>query len=337
MNSLERISAALKFETPDRVPVIPQIFGLAGVIAGVPLHEYIQDGYLLAECQIKAIEKYGYDAVFSVMDTSVEAEAAGAVLEYRRDMYPVIQTYAIPDKCSIDNLVLPDPNKAGRMPEMLRALKILRRELGNEHLVVGCVMGPLTLATQLLGMEKALYLAIDEPAVFIKLMDFCTEIAIGFGIAQIQAGAHLPVVFDPSASPAVVPPQFFKEIELPQLQKIFKTFAEAGSSANWLHIAGPTNSILPLYSGIGVDVANFDYYVTPQQAVDKLPNTCLDGNIKPLSFIEDSPEEITAKAYELLNFFAPRGGFILSSGCEISPQSRPDNIAALVEAAKRKG
>ncbi|HEY5556712.1 uroporphyrinogen decarboxylase family protein [Acetobacterium sp.] len=337
MNSLERISATVNFEKSDRVPVIPQIFGLAGVMAGVPVHEYVRDGALLAECQIKAINKYGYDAVFSVMDTSVEAEAVGAVLEYRKGMYPTIQTYAIQDKCSIDRLVLPDPNKAGRMPEMLRALKIMRRAVGDERLVVGCVMGPLTLATQLLGMEKALYLAIDEPGVFIKLLDFCTEVAIGFGLAQIKAGAHLPLIFNPSASPAVVPPQFFREIELPQLQKICRIFAEAGSIANWLHIAGPAASILPFYPSIGVDIANFDYPVTPQQAGEALPSMCLDGNIKSISFIEDSPEEITARASELLNYFETRGGFILSSGCEISPQSRPENIAAMVNAVRKNG
>lgn len=337
MNSLERISATLKFETADRVPVIPQIFGLAGVLAGVPVDDYVRDGLLLAECQIKAIKKYRYDAVFSVMDTCVEAEAVGGVVEYNKGCYPTIKTVAIPDKNMIDRLVLPDPNVAGRMPEMLKALNVLRREVGNEHLVVGCVMGPLTIATQLLGMEKALYLAIDEPDVFVKLLDFCTELATKFGLAQIQAGAHLPMIFDPTASPAVVPPQFFREIELPQLQKMCSAFAEAGSLANWLHIAGPSTSILPFYPSIGVDIANFDYYVTPQQAAEGLPHMCLDGNIKSLSYIEEGPEEIATKSAELLDFFENRGGFILSSGCEISPQSRPENIAAMVKAAKERG
>ncbi|MDO9491444.1 uroporphyrinogen decarboxylase family protein [Acetobacterium sp.] len=337
MNSIERINATLNFEKPDRVPVFPQIFGLAGVMAGVPVDAYVRDGHLLAECQIKAIKKYGYDAVFSVMDTSVEAEAVGGILEYKKDMYPTMKTYAIQDKDMIDHLVLPDPNVAGRMPEMLKAVKRLRREVGDEHLVVGCVMGPLTIASQLMGMETALYLAIDEPGVFIKLLDFCTEIAIKFGLAQIQAGAHLPMIFDPAASPAVVPPQFFREIELPQLQKLCRIFDEAGSLANWLHIAGPTASILPFYPEIGVDIANFDYYVSPQQAVALLPDLCLDGNIKSISFIEDGPEEIAVKSAELLDLFENRGGFILSSGCEISPLSCPENIAAMVNAAKERG
>jgi uroporphyrinogen decarboxylase len=58
-------------------------------------------------------------------------------------------------------------------------------------------------------METALYLAIDDPSGLERLMDFATEVIIRFGQAQLRAGAHLPVVFDPSASPDVIPPQFF--------------------------------------------------------------------------------------------------------------------------------
>ncbi len=105
---------------------------------------------------------------------------------------------------------------------MLKALGILRRELGDEVLVVGCVLGPFTLTTQLLGLETTLYLAIDDPPRLERLMDFATEVVIRFGQAQLQAGAHLPVVFDPSASPAVIPPQFFREFELPRLQRVFQ-------------------------------------------------------------------------------------------------------------------
>ena len=37
---------------------------------------------------------------------------------------------------------------------MLKALAILRQELEDEVVVVGCILGPFTLATQLLGLER---------------------------------------------------------------------------------------------------------------------------------------------------------------------------------------
>jgi uroporphyrinogen decarboxylase len=334
MNSLERIAAAVRFEDSDRVPVIAQVFGHAATLAGVPVDEYVRDGETLARCQLKALNHYNYDAVFSVMDVSVEAEALGSALRYRRDRYPVIERYALSEGIDLKTLSLPDPHRAGRMPEMLKALGVLRRELGDEVLVVGCVLGPFTLATQLAGPERVLFMAIDDYPRLERLMDFATEVIIRFGQAQLRSGAHLPIVFDPSASPAVIPPKFFRELELPRLQKVFRAFAEAGAVANWLHIAGPVRRILPYYPQAGVSIANFDYCISAAETSEQLPATCIDGNIKSITFVEGNPEEITAEAIGLLRFFRDRRGFILSSGCEIPPESKLENVAAMVQAAR---
>jgi uroporphyrinogen decarboxylase len=337
MNSLERVAAAIAFQPTDRVPVIAQVFGHAAALADVPLDDYVQNGEILARCQVAAWKRYGYDAVFSVMDVNVETEACGSALRYRKNQYPVIERHALSLESAWDGLAIPDPEQAGRMPEMLKALGILRRELGRDVLVVGCVLGPFTLAAQLLGLETTLYLAIDDPARLERLMDFATDVIIGYGKAQLRAGAHLPVVFDPAASPAVIPSQFFREFEFPRLTRVFHALTDEGAAANWLHIAGPVQSILPYYAKAGVHIANFDYCVSVAEAENRLPTTCLDGNIKSLSFVEASPADIEAESRELLSGFGDRGGFVLSSGCEIPPESRPENIAAMVQAARTTG
>jgi len=335
MNSIERTQATIDFKSADHVPVIAQVFGHAACFAGAPFTDYLRNGELLAHCQIQALNHYGYDAAFAVMDVNVETEAMGSVLEYREGQYPFIKAYALSEDIDLKKVSMPDPYLAGRMPELLKSVKILRREIGDRKLVIGCVLGPMTLTTQLIGIEKALYLAIDEPDKFTYLLNFAVEVIIQFGLAQIEAGAHLPVVFDPSSSPAVIPPQFFREFELPRLKRVFSAFKEAGAVANWLHIAGPTDPILPFYPQAGVDIANFDYCVDPLTAQQRLPQTCLDGNIKPFSFVEAMPEEITIESAKLLDLFAERRGFILSSGCEIPPEAKPENITALVLSVRK--
>lgn len=332
MNSLERIQAAVSFKKPDRVPVIAQVFGHAAVLAGVPLGEYVRDGELLARCQLQALARYGYDAVFALMDTSVETEALGSRLACRADSYPYVEQYALADAGELDRLAVPDPALSGRMPELLKAARMLRREVGDEVLVVGCVLGPMTLATQLMGAEKALFCAADEPEQFGRVLDFAAEVAVSFGLAQLAAGVHLPLVFDPAASPAVIPPQFFREFELPRLKRLFSAFKSAGALAGWLHIAGPAETIYPYYPDAGVEIANLDYCVDPLHARQILPTTCLDGNLKPLSFVEATANNIAAESAGLLETFGSRGGFILSSGCEIPPESKPENVAAMVAA-----
>ena len=56
MNSLERVVAAIRFEEPDRLPVIAQVFGHAAAVSGVALDAYVQDGELIARCQMKALK-----------------------------------------------------------------------------------------------------------------------------------------------------------------------------------------------------------------------------------------------------------------------------------------
>ena len=223
------------------------------------------------------------------------------------------------------------------MPEILSALNIMRREVRDDVPVVGLVLGPLTLTTQLMGMERALYLAIDAPDEFTKVLAFAAEVITLFGKAQLEAGAHLIMIFDPVSSPAVVPPYFFKEFELPLLTRAFAEFKQEGSMANWLHIAGPVEPILPYYGSAGVDIANIDYQVEPAVALLQLPATCINGNLKSAAFICSSPEEIHEDSVRLREAFQTRGGFILSSGCEIPPESRPENVAALVAAARNRG
>ena len=334
MNSLERIAATVQFRATDRVPVIAQVFGHAAVLARVPLGDYVRDGELLARCQIQALEHYGYDAVFALMDVNVETEAMGSVLHYTPNRYPTIQSHVIESGSRPGALSIPDPHEAGRMPELLKALTLLRREVGDQVLVVGCVLGPMTLAVQLMGLENALFLAVDEPERFSLLLDFSVDVAVRFGVSQVEAGAHLPIVFDPASTSEIIPPAFYREFIVPRVKRMFTAFKEAGAVAAWLHTAGSSMPIFPYYPGAGVDIANFDFCVDPRDAMRMLPVTCLDGNIRPLSFVLSTPENIAAESARLLGIFKDRGGFVLSSGCEIPPESKPENVAAMVNAVR---
>ena len=305
MNSVERIGLTVKIGKPDRLPVIPQIFGHAAKILDVPLRDYCSDGGTLAKCQLYALAYYQYDAVFAIADVGVEAEALGAKLEYRNDQYPFIHDYAFNHMTNLAAVKVPNPGQDGRMPEIIKSIQIMRQAVGDEALVVGCVLGPLTLAAQLLGMETALYSAADNPAEFEDLLDFCTKVQKNYGQAQLDAGAHLVMIFDPCASPEVVPANFFREMELSRIQEMFSSFRENGASASWLHIAGQTERIFQYYSLIGADIANFDYCVQPAVVQDLLPGLCVNGNLKSLSFIEEEPEVISQVAQQLVKTFRP--------------------------------
>ena len=335
MNSLERILAAASFQVPDRVPVIPQLFGHAARAAGVPLARYLTDGDLLADCQLAARAAYGSDALFALLDVNVETEALGSRLSYPKDGYPHVEAFVLDRAADLGALRLPDPRRAGRMPVALQAARTLRRSVGDQALVAGCVLGPMTLACQLMGAERALFAAMDEPEAFERILDFSVEVALRFGGAQLEAGAHLCVVFDPSASPAVVPPAFFRELLAPRHQRLSEGLKGLGALATWLHIAGPVAPILPDYPGCGVDIANLDYGVDPVRARALVPGLCFEGNVRSLAFVDAEPETIAQACASLVGLGA-EGGFILSSGCEIPPEANPACILAMTRAVRQE-
>jgi uroporphyrinogen decarboxylase len=333
MNGLERILAAVRFEVPDRVPVMPQVFGHAARAQGIALERYLTDPAILARCQVAAMEDYGSDAVFALLDVNVETEALGSTLNYRKDGYPSVAQFILDRPEAVAGLQLPDPRSAGRMPVALEAARLLRREVGDRVLVAGCVLGPMTLACQLLGAEKALFAAVDEPAAFERILDFSVEVALRFGGAQLEAGAHLCLVFDPSASPAVVPPGFFRELLAKRHRRLSEGLRRQGACATWLHIAGPTEAILPLYHACGVDIANVDYCVDPGALRARLPGLALEGNIRSLAFMDSEPPALAEACARLLDLPLAKG-FILSSGCEIPLEATPGCIRTLAAASR---
>jgi uroporphyrinogen decarboxylase len=335
MDSLERIRRTVAFEPCDRPPVIAQVFAHAALARGRSIEAYLSSGAVAAACQVEAQAHYGYDAVFAVLDLTLEAEAAGGEVRCRPGAYPAVARPPCAPDDDFARLTVPDPAAAGRMPMVLEMATSLRRAYRDTALVAGLVQGPMTLAVQFLGIEKALYLAADEPDRFLELLDYTAAVGRAFGLAQLAAGAHLALVFEPAACPEVVPPGLFREMIGPRLAQLFAAFAKAGAVGNWLHVAGRTAAILPRYADLGADIGNLDYCVDPGSALETLGDSrlCLDGNIKPLSFVTDSAEDVELDARRLLRLFDRRGGFILSSGCEIPPEAREANVAAMVRAA----
>lgn len=334
MTGAERILAAIAFETPDRLPVVAQVFGHAATLAGVDLQDYLRDGDLFARCQLAARDHYDLDAVFALMDANVETEALGSVLRYRQSSYPTVARHVLgPDASGLEQLPLAGVCKAGRIPELLKATRLLRAAVGDETLVIGCVSGPFTLVAQLMGLEPALYLAIDQSARFAEVLDVTTEFACNCSRKQLEAGAHAVMLFDPVASPEVVPPQFYREFALPRVREILASQRQQGALFTWVHVTGKTLPILGYIGQTGAKMVNIDFSVDLARASEALPRICLNGNLKPLGFVTEAPATIRSQAEQLVRDFAPRRGYILSPGCEIPPEAASETIAAMIAAA----
>ncbi len=86
MNGYERITAALKGEKPDKVPVMLHNFMLAAREHGMlQWHNTGDDPKLIAECFIASMDRYEYDGVLIDIDTVTLAGAVGVPVDFPLD------------------------------------------------------------------------------------------------------------------------------------------------------------------------------------------------------------------------------------------------------------
>ena len=332
---MDRVRSVIQFQKTDRPPVIPELIAVTATMAGVSPKEYVRSGQLISECQLDARRKIGHDALFAMADLCVEAEAVGCATHFPEDNYPYIKDIVIREFSDLKKITVPNPESDGRMPELLKAVRLLKKNSRGEVPVIAHVTGPLTIASRIMDIEKMLYMIVDYPGRFKSLLDFCLDVSLAFANALLKEGADGIIVFDPTASPSVLSEKVFKEFELNPLRILFSKIRESSPEAiRWYSVAGPLQNNFSILSSVSADISTIDYMVPIETAMEYSGSTVINGNIKPNLFLEGSKGDILKEAAALLASTRSRERFILGSGCEIPLYSKAEKIALLVEAAE---
>ncbi|MFO0754074.1 MAG: uroporphyrinogen decarboxylase family protein [Thermodesulfovibrionales bacterium] len=334
MTAYERMLRAISGRTPDRIPIAPQLFGVSARLNGSTIKRYVTDGAFIAECQMRLRGEIGHDVLFASADLSVEAEALGCPLRYEDDAYPAVHEPLLGRLCDTGLLRRPDPLKDARMPVVLEACARLREAAGDECLVASCMLGPASIAAQVMGIETFLYRLADDPDAVLKVIDFIEMVSIDYGSALLRAGAHCVVVFDPVASPAVLPPSFFSRYEAQRLKRIYASLKAEGACASWISIAGDTRKILPCFESLGINIATIDSGIPLSEVFSLLGAVAVNGTVDTYLFVSGSPTEIRGAVRQGILEARGRSNYIVGSGCEVPVETSFENVRALVEAVE---
>lgn len=341
MTSLERCLAALNFEVPDRVPVIPQSFMFACKTAGYKIGQINKSGKLMAETHLVSQEKFGYDGVVIDIDDATLAEACGAKVIFRENDVAIVDEKdpVLKRLKDIEDLELPDPYKSGRLPEWLEATKILSEKIGDQVFIMGRAdQGPFDLACLLRGTEQFMMdLVTEDPEDIYKVLDFCRRAGTLFAKAQKDAGAHATSIGDSYAGPNLVSPSFYRNFALKHEITMTKEVQEYGIPFS-IHICGNTTNILEDMLKTGAKIFELDWQVDMGHAKQIVGNNAvLMGNIDPSDpLVWGTPEQVDAKAKEIIEQTGGIGLF-LSSGCAMGYNTPEENMTALVNASKKYG
>ena len=341
MTAVERCETVLAGGIPDRVPVDLHDFMVAARAMGTPFPEFMRDGEAIAEGHLADWREFGHDMLLLDNGTATLAEACGVGIAFLEDSAPVSMTPAIDSLDDIDRLVLPDPDTSPPLAEMLKATRIVAREVGQDGFVMGVAdQGPFSLASMIVGMEEFLVAQMDPGArgKLHALLDFCEEAFYRFAVAQIEAGAHVTSMGESIAGPDVCSPAIYREIAWPHERNVTQRLLRDGVRLQ-NHICGNATRIVPDMVETGAVILGLDYKcdLSAIKAATRGRATIV-GTIDPSEVIaRGTPDEVTAAARAELAILAPGGGLILGAGCALPPETPFENLHALVEAGRTLG
>src|SRR5574337_961501 len=158
LTAKERVVRFLRGEKVDRPPIFS---GMGNVIKpvldknGIIFSRVHRDPELMAKAAAGMYREYGFECAVVPFDLGVEAEALGARMNFYDEveglLYPTVKEKSV---TSADDLNIPsDIRGAGRIPVVVKAIKALRRELGDEVAIGTYVLGPFMLAGQVKDLD----------------------------------------------------------------------------------------------------------------------------------------------------------------------------------------
>ena len=338
MTPRERTVAALTGKPYDRIPVNLLLSDHAARVIGVTIGEYQTSATLMAQGLLAAWHSYGMDLINTGPGLTGIAEAAGSRLAFPDNTAYVVET-AIKTTSDLDLLRVPDPNNDGRLPLFLEAASIVLRDAGDQVPVSLTTAGPLTTAANLRGTEHLLRDLRRDPEFVHRLLRFATNSIIRFAREAVLLGGRIGLA-EPVASGTLISRKQFLEFAAPYLTEVIKTIGELAGAPPSLHICGNSSRIWTDMADCGAGVLSLDNEVDMAEARAAVgERVALLGNIRPAeTMVMGTPADVRANVQECLakGVGNPKG-YILGLGCALPINTPPENVHALVAAARKYG
>lgn len=329
----ERVLKLLRGEQVDQPPCFS---GMGNVTtAGLKEHNlrFAQvhlDAKMMAAAAASTVKLFGYDAAVVPFDLGVEAELLGAKLNVYPDsedlLYPTLREKTAQ---SADDLRIPDDlEHQGRIPLVVEAIRLLREEFGNEIAIGSYVLGPFTLAGQVIDLNRVLKMSLKNPAEMHRILSVLSDVIIQVAGVYAKAGVDFLSVRDMGASSGMLSPRTFREFVKPQLTRIMANI----DCATVLHICGDTNDIIQDMIETGADALSVDQKCDVAKARETIGNDAVIlGNFDPYKVLVTGTPEL---AEQTMRRCFDAGVSAVWPGCDIWPTVEPEVMLAYVKAAK---
>ncbi|MBE0428272.1 MAG: MtaA/CmuA family methyltransferase [Thermoleophilia bacterium] len=335
MTAKERVASVFAGEKTDR----PACFsGLGNVTTagleklGYKFAEVHLDSRQMAEAAVSTPKLFGFDCAVVPFDLCVEAEAIGCEINtyaHTEDLfYPTIKEKVIHSEDEMDLSMPADVAEKGRVPLVCEAIGLAKEELKGEVPVGSYVLGPFTLAGQIMELNDLLKLSFKKPDKVEALLDKLADVIIAVLKRYEKAGIDYLTVREMGATSDVLSPRIFKKLILPNLKKIFAEITVP--SVN--HICGKTNPIVGAMVEAGADAISVDQRNEIIKTREELgPDALVFGNYDPFNVLVSGTPELVEQT---INKCLDDGVSAVWPGCDIWPTVPPRNFEAMMDAVR---
>ncbi len=248
-------------ENIDRIPVFSgmgnvTIHGLEKY--GGKFTDIHTDARKMASMAASTFQLFGFECAVVPFDVGVEAEALGAELNFyphRTDVvYPTVSRKVTKRVKDLTIQIPPDLARAGRIPVVTEAIGYLKKEVGNQIAIGSWVLGPYTLAGQLVELSDLSKAAYKDAATVRNVLDTLSEALIEMVRIYRQAGADYITIREMGACGDILSPRMFQTLIRPPLERIFSAI----ESPKILHICGDTDDIIESMYACGADAISVE-------------------------------------------------------------------------------
>jgi len=328
----ERIKRFFNREPIDVMPV----FSGQGMVTiqaiekmGVRFAQIHTSAEYMARSAMTTAEMFGFDAVIIPYDmcTVPEALGRGASLYENADgiLYPTVPSkWKTLDDVKID----PEFMTKGRMPLVDDAIRILKSSSNGKFAVGSWVLGPFTMAGQLLELDVLLKGLKKEKEKVEEFLSKMTDLVIEVARHYQELGVDYMNIREMGSGTDIISPRMWKMLVLDNLQKVFSALR----SPKVLHICGSTDMIIELMNDCGADALSVDQKNDVVESRRKLGNDVLIlGNFDPYGTMV---QRDVSEAESVIKKCIDDGVDAVWPGCDLWPEVKKENVEAYVRTVR---
>ena len=294
-----------------------------------------QNPELACEVTLQPLRRFDFDAAILFSDILTIPEAMGLGLHFVAGEGPHFHhPVRTPDE--IARLTVPDIDRElGYVPA---AVELIRRELDGRTPLIGFAGSPWTLATYMVEggpsknyahIKKLMY---DAPEALHQLLDVLARSVAAYLNAQIAAGAQAVQIFDTWGG--VLTPAGYREFSLAYMQAIVDALEPApdGSHVPAILFTKGGGPWLESMADTGAAALGLDWTIDIDAARARVGDrVALQGNLDP-AVLHARPAVIREHVRDVLARFGDGPGHVFNLGHGVTPDIKPDHVAALVDA-----